>query len=128
MKSFKKGILALGLTLGIIASVGGAAFAGSFSHGFIKNFIITANSSINSDKASAYTLYDDVGVAEVSSAYYYVNPTTFYSGRMIKQHGQFKYAHVEFIAPKNHQSLAIQSSHKLAAHGQKWTGSTEAKR
>ena len=27
MKSFKKGILALGLTLGIIASVGGGAFA-----------------------------------------------------------------------------------------------------
>ena len=126
MKSFKKGILALGLTLGIIASLGGAAFAGSTSHGIVNGFLVTAKSNINYYEGSAYTQYEIAGGAEVYSYYYYVNPTTGYAGRMVKQNGGIKYARVEFAAPKNCRSLQINSSHKLSAYGEKWSANTTA--
>ena len=127
MKTLKKGLLALGLTLGIIASVGGSSvFAVSYRRGYVNGAYVTAESNISYIKATGQTLSPKVGLVTVTSRYIYVNTRTFNAGRQDKYDGDTirKLAKVSFTAPNNTKSITITSSHKVSSYGETWTACT----
>ena len=115
MKSFKKGILALGLTLGIIASVGGGAFAYSYcfyTYGW------------------TYTSYNRSGYVSVNSVYNYINTKTLSTGTKTQSStkNNSSSASLNIYAPNNCRSVDMYSTHVVSYGGQTWTGNTNAKR
>ena len=128
MKSFKKGILALGLTLGIIASVGGAAFAGSNAYGQVNGYAASGRSRIYTNTAEAATNFADRGTVTVYSEYVYVNVNNLNTGKITKNNGgnNTDKASLSFTAPSNTRSVKIESSHVVYALGKLWSASTKA--
>ena len=128
MKSFKKGILALGLTLGIIASVGGGAvFADSSATGNINGTYTVATSAIQNTEAAGYTFFGMPGLVTVNSTYSYVNTSNLTTGSMNRYDGDTNRtsASVQFSAPKNCRSVKIQSTHYVYAFGRLWSAKTD---
>lgn len=123
MKSFKKSILALGLALGVMASMGASAFAAS---GQINGYYTSGNSSVSSTSGSAYTSFGDYGSVAVNSTYSYVNTNNLTTGTQSKNNGHYKSASVSFSAPKNCRSVKVVSSHSISAYSQTWSANTSA--
>ena len=130
MKSFKKSILAAGLAMAVITTIGGATvyaanppqsyvnlpFAGSY---------INAKSDIKYNTGNAYTSYGTYAdTVTVSSTYRYCNTSTGQSGFKTNSRGGPKSASVDFEAPNGCKSVSISSSHKVARNWQTWTAST----
>lgn len=128
MKAFKKGILALALTLGIIASVGGSSvFAVSYRRGYVNGAYVSGESFVSYSVASAQTLSRTVGLVIVNSEYRYINTRTFKTDRQIKSAGDVRKtsAKVSFTAPIHTKSIVITSSHKVSSYGETWTACTD---
>ena len=127
MKTFKKGILALGLTLGIIASVGGAAFASSGVSGNINGTYTIGASSISYDEAKGRTMFGTLGLVTVSSDYTYINVHTLSTGTQSKYDGDTNRtsAVVSFVPPRNCRSVMIKSTHYVYAFGRLWSAKTD---
>lgn len=121
MKTLKKSILALGLALGVMASMGASAFAAS---GSINGYYTSGNSYIYSTSGSASTSFGDYGSVAVNSTYSYVNTKTLATGTQSRNNGHYKSTSVSFSAPSNCRSVAISSSHSVSAYSQTWTAST----
>ena len=127
MKTFKKGILALGLTLGIIASVGsGSVFAKSYATAYVHGAYVSGESFISYSVASAQTLSRTVGLVIVNSKYCYINTRTFKTDSQIKSAGDVRKtsAKVSFTAPIHTKSIVITSSHKVSSYGETWIANT----
>ena len=122
MKSFKKGILALGLTLGIIASVGGGAFAYEYTYGTVSGYGTTGHSYCYATSCWAYTKYNRSGYLSVNSVYNYVNTNKS------STKNNSSYATVDIYAPSNCRSVDMYSTHVVSNGGQTWTGNTNSKR
>ena len=129
MKSFKKGILALGLTLGIIASLGGAAFAGSEAYGHVNSYATSGRSRAFATSADARTFCGAKGTVTVYSEYSYINVSNLTTGTMTKNDGgnNTYVASLAFTAPKNCRSVKIKSSHVVYAFGELWNANTDAR-
>ena len=130
MKSLKKGILALGLTLGIIASVGsGSVFASAFASGIVKGYSTTGHSYCYYTYGNSSTSYNRSGYVAVSSVYNYINKSTLSTGTKTrsstKNNGYF--IDVDVYAPYNCRSVNMYSTHVVSYGGQTWTGSTDDK-
>ena len=121
MKTFKKSILALGLAMGVLASIGLSSFAAS---GQIAGYYTSGDSSISSTSGSAYTSYGDYGSVAVNSTYSWVNTKTLATGTQSRNNGHYKSTSVSFNAPSNSRSVAISSSHSVSAHGQSWSATS----
>ena len=130
MKSLKKGILALGLTLGIIASVGGAAFAYESTYGTVSGYGATGHSYCFSTYGWTYTSYNRSGYVAVNSVYNYVNTKTLSTGTKTQSStkNNSSSASLDIFAPYNCRSVDMYSTHVVSYGGQTWTGNTNAKR
>jgi hypothetical protein len=129
MKSLKKGILALGLTLGIIASVGGSVvFAASETFGHVNSYATSARSRVFTNTADARTFFATKGTVTVYSEYYYINVNNLNIGKMTRNDGgnNTYVASLAFTAPNNTRSVKIESSHVVYAFGDLWSASTKA--
>lgn len=125
MKSFKKGILALGLTLGIIASVGGGAFAAS-SSGRINGYTVYGYSHCSPMHSYASTSFvaPNCYVA-VNTIYNYVNTKTLSTGTKSSSSSRNNYSvSLTLYAPNNCLSVNESSTHVASTGGQSWTGFT----
>ena len=118
MKSFKKSILALGLALGVLAGMGGAAVnAAPTQYGSLAGVSVVGKSDITYNKGTAYTTCGGYGGSvSVSSTYYYCKTSDGTSAH--------KGAGVSFSAPTGWTSISISSSHKFYYSGQLWSTST----
>ena len=128
MKSFKKGILALGLTLGIIASFGGSAFAASTS-GRVNGYTAYGYSSCSPMHSYSSTSFvaPNCNVA-VSSVYNYVNTKTLSTGTKSNSSSRRDYSvSLYLFAPNNCRSVNVTSTHVASTGGQSWTGFTNDK-
>ena len=128
MKSFKKGILALGLTLGIIASVGGGSTLAYGTTGAMVNGRYARGSSYCfSSYGSASTSYNTNGYVVVNSVYNYVNTKTLSTGTKTQSstRNNSNYTYVDIFAPNNCRSANMHSTHVVTSGGQTWTGFTE---
>ena len=130
MKSFKKGILALGLTLGIIASVGGGAFAYESTYGTVSGYGATGHSYCYATSGYSNTTYNRPGYLYVNSVYNYINIKTLSAGTKTQSttsnNSTLAYQYVS--APNNCRSVDMYSTHVVSYGGQTWTGNTNAKR
>ena len=128
MKSFKKSILAVGLTLGIIASLGGSAFCVAYrpyETGYISGNSTVGCSDVTSYGGSAYTYYGGyASTLSVNSTYISINTRTGVSDYTTKSAGHYKNASVSFTAPSNNKSVSIYSYHKIVAGAQNWSVET----
>ena len=128
MKSFKKSILAVGLTLGIIASLGGSAFCdakGPYEPATVSGYGAVACSDVTRYGGSAYTYYGGyASTLSVNSKYIYINTRTGVSNYTTKSTGHYKNASVSFTAPSNNKSVSIYSYHKIVAGAQTWLAET----
>ena len=130
MKSFKKGILALGLTLGIIASVGGGAFAYESTYGTVSGYGATGHSYCFYSYGWTYTSYNRSGYVSVNSVYNYINTKTLSTGTKTQSStkNNSSSASLNIYAPNNCRSVDMYSTHVVSYGGQTWTGNTNAKR
>ena len=128
MKTFKKSILALGLTLGIIACFGGAAFAASEAYGHINSYATSGRSRAFATTADARTVSATKGTVTVYSEYSYVNVSNLTTGKVTRNAGgnNTYVASLAFTAPKNCRSVKIKSSHVVYALGELWNANTDA--
>lgn len=129
MKSFKKGILALGLTLGIIASVGGGSvFAQQIVSGRVNGNNAYGYSICYQFSATARTTYygGTSALKTVNSVYTYIHPRTLATGAITKSRStnNMLYTWVDLYAPGICKSAYITSTHVVYDNGQTWTGST----
>ena len=130
MKSFKKGILALGLTLGIIASVGGGAFAYESTYGTVSGYGATGHSYCFYSYGWTYTSSNRSGYVSVNSVYNYINTKTLSTGTKTQSStkNNSSSASLNIYAPNNCRSVDMYSTHVVSYGGQTWTGNTNAKR
>ncbi len=130
MKSFKKGILALSLTLGIIASVGGGAFAYESTYGTVSGYGATGHSYCFYSYGWTYTSYNRSGYVSVNSVYNYINTKTLSTGTKTQSStkNNSSSASLNIYAPNNCRSVDMYSTHVVSYGGQTWTGNTNAKR
>ena len=127
MNKFTKSILALGLALSIIVSVGGVSvFAASQKRGNLNGYSTIAVSTIAKSSAYASTQFATNGKRSVTSTYVYVNTTTLAGGRSTKDFTSMREAKVSFVAPKGCRSVKISSSHYVEAFDKRWTANTSA--
>ena len=126
MKSFKKSILALGLALGVLAGMGGAAVnADQTQYGSLAGVSVVGNSNITYSKGTAYTTCGGYGGSvSVSSTYYYCKTSDGTSAHKGNGAGDSRSAGVSFSAPGGGKSISISSSHKFYYSGQLWSTST----
>ena len=126
MKSFKKSILALGLALGVLAGMGGAAVnAAQTQYGSLAGVSVIGNSDITYSKGTAYTTCGGYGGSvSVSSTYYYCNTRNGSSGHRSNGAGDSRSAGVGFSAPTNCKSVSISGSHKFYYSGQTWSATS----
>lgn len=128
MKSFKKGILALGLTLGIIASVGGGSSLAYGTEGAMVNGHYAKGSSYCfSSYGTGSTSYNSSGYLVVNSVYNYVNTKTLSTGTKTKSstRNNSNYTYVDILAPNNCRSANMHSTHVVSSGGKTWTGLTD---
>ena len=130
MKTFKKSLLALGLTLGIIASVGGGAFAYESTYGTVSGYGATGNSYCFYSYGWTYTSYNRSGYVSVNSVYNYINTKTLSTGAKTQSStkNNSSSASLNIYAPNNCRSVDMYSTHVVSYGGQTWTGNTNAKR
>ena len=129
MKSFKKGILALGLTLGIIASVGSASFAAYNTSGRINGYTVYGYSSCSPMHSYSSTSFvaPNCYVA-VNTVYNYVNTKTLSTGTKSNSSSRNNYSvSLTLYAPNNCLSVNESSTHVASTGGQSWTGFTNDK-
>ena len=119
MKSFKKRILAAGLALAVVASIGGATvFASIYSPqttdpSTICGYGVTGKSDVKYNTAYAYTSYGGYAdTVSVESTYIYYD------------NGHYRSARVEFTVPAGCTSISISSNHYLSKGGQRWYAET----
>ena len=126
MKSFKKSILALGLALGVLAGMGGAAVnAAQTQTGSLAGVSVMGKSDITYNKGTAYTTCGGYGGSvSVSSTYYYCKTSDGTSAHKGNGAGDSRSAGVSFSAPTTCKSISISSSHKFYYSGQLWSTST----
>lgn len=125
MKSFKKTILALGLTLCIIAGVGSASFAAYSTSTYINGAHAFANSFCYPYEGRSSTLYFGTGLVTLNTVYTYVNYKTLATSSMSRSDGaNRREVSFRFIAPSNCRSLHISSSHLVYTGGQTWNVTT----
>ena len=128
MKSFKKSILAVGLTLGIIASLGGSAFCVAYrpyETGYISGNGTVGCSDVTSYGGSAYTYYGGyASTLSVNSTYISINTRTGVPKIETKSAGHYKNASVSFTVPAGSKSVSIYSYHKIVAGAQNWSVET----
>ena len=130
MKTFKKSLLALGLTLGIIASVGGGAFAYESTYGTVSGYGATGHSYCFYSYGWTYTSYNRSGYVSVNSVYNYINTKTLSTGTKTQSStkNNSSSASLNIYAPNNCRSVDMYSTHVVSYGGQTWTGNTNAKR
>ena len=130
MKTFKKSLLALGLTLGIIASVGGGAFAYEYTYGTVSGYGATGHSYCFYSYGWTYTSYNRSGYVSVNSVYNYINTKTLSTGTKTQSStkNNSSSASLNIYAPNNCRSVDMYSTHVVSYGGQTWTGNTNAKR
>ena len=130
MKTFKKSLLALGLTLGIIASVGGGAFAYESTYGTVSGYGATGRSYCYATSGYSNTTYNRSGYLYVNSVYNYINIKTLSAGTKTQSStkNNSSYATLDIYAPNNCRSVDMYSTHVVSYGGQTWTGNTNAKR
>ena len=129
MKTFKKSILALGLALGVMASIGVSSFAGPYpskQEGKVGKYGTTGSSSITYNTGAAYTSYGDNGSVSVNSTYGYSNTSNYEGGSYTRSNGHYRSTSVSFTAPNNCKSVSILSSHAVSKSGQSWSAKTYA--
>ena len=128
MKSFKKSILAVGLTLGIIASLGGSAFCdakGPYEPATVSGYGAVACSDVTRYGGSAYTSYGGyASTLSVNSTYISINTRTGVPKFETKSAGHYKNASVSFTVPAGSKSVSIYSYHKIVAGAQNWSVET----
>jgi len=129
MKSFKKSILALGLALGVMAGMGGAAvYAANIPQtqtGALAGVSVMGNSNITYSKGTAYTTCGGYGGSvSVTSKYIYCNTSTGAPTTLRNGAGDSRSAGVGFSAPNGSKSLSISSSHNFYYSGQSWSANT----
>lgn len=124
-----KGILALGLALGIIASVGGGSvFAIRNSFGRVNGYGTTGYSYCYTSHGYSNTnYYGKSCYVSVNSIYGYVNKKTLSTGTKTGSSGgnNRTCAQVDIYAPSNCRSAYISSTHVVTSGGQSWVGSTD---
>ena len=130
MKTFKKSLLALGLTLGIIASVGGGAFAYESTYGTVSGYGATGHSYCFYSYGWTYTSYNRSGYVSVNSVYNYINTKTLSTGTKTQSStkNNSSSASLNIYAPNNCRSVDMYSTHVVSNGGQTWTGNTNSKR
>ena len=124
MKTFKKSILALGLALGVMASIGASAFA---ANGQINGYYTSGNSYISSSGGSASTSFGNNGSVSVNSTYSYVNTEDLSTGTQDRNGGHYRSISVNFYAPNNCRSVKVKSHHRISAFSQLWEADTSIK-
>ena len=125
MNKFTKSILALGLALSIIVSVGGVSvFASGRATGSINGYSATGISSISYNSANASTTFTGAGKKSVTSTYVYVNNKTLAAGRLTKDCSTWHEAQVGFLAPSGCKSVIINSKHSVEVNYQRWAATT----
>ena len=126
MKSFKKSILAVGLALAVITSIGGTAVYATprYVSRNVGGYGVTASSDIKYGYGTAYTSYGDYGSVTVQTTYYYCNVRNGQSGYKTGAAGHFKSASVTLTAPNGTKSVSMLSDHSCSAHGESWSGPT----
>ena len=131
MKSFKKSILAAGLALAVVTTIGGVAVFAAVnppevtSPSTIAGYYVTGKSDMKYNYAYAYTSYG--GYADtlmVESTYRYWDNLHGISGTMYKKTSHYKSAYVDFTAPAGCTSINISSKHYLSKSGQHWDAKT----
>ena len=126
MKSFTKSILAIGLTLGIVASIGSSAFCASHKHkDDIGGWGVDVGSDINYDTGSAYTSYGGYGTVSLDSYFNWcsVKPNGG-SGTDHHTSGHYKYCSTSFPAHSNSKSVSIETKHYVSGGGEEWKTTT----
>ena len=120
-----KGILALGLALGIIASVGTSSFAAYSRSTYINGAYAFANSFCYPYEGRASTIYYGSGLVSLNTVYTYVNTKTLKTGTMVRSDAANR-REVSFrlISPSNCRSVNITSSHLVSTGGQTWNVTT----
>ena len=122
MKSFKKAILAAGLTLAVVASIGGSAFCDSYRHkNDIGGYGATVASDIKGTSGSAYTSYGGYGTVSLNSTYVYCSTKANGDrGTYTSNKGHYKSVSTSFTAPNGSRSVSISTDHYVAGGGEKW--------
>ena len=131
MKSFKKRILAAGLALAVVASIGGATvFASIYSPqatdpSTICGYGVTGKSDVKYNTAYAYTSYGGYAdTVSVESTYIYYDNVHRIHKTETKRNGHYRSARVEFTVPAGCTSISISSNHYLSKGGQRWYAET----
>ena len=128
MKSLKKGILALGLTLGIIASVGGSAILAAPSQsGMVNGHTVRGYSFCYNNYGRGITqIYNGRGFLSVNSTYNYVNVRKLTTGSITKDYGNNNITHatVWIDAPSGCRGVSMLSSHIAYEAGDFWSANT----
>lgn len=126
MKKFGKRILALGVALSIICSIGCASFAASSIKPTVNGIKGSASSTMakSGESASASTTYNASGAVSVKSTYTSVHIATRKVKTQNKTKGNYGSVSVSFTKPLNHVSKRISSEHSISVGNQKWTGKT----
>ncbi len=126
MKFSKKSILALGVALGVICSVSGAAFALTSLSGTLSGYKYSASCSITNGDARAYTYYAGSGAASVVATYTMVERSTNIIKKVTRTSGSYGSASIIFDAPLNYRSRSITCTHTVTAADCTWKGKTSA--
>ena len=126
MKKLGKRILALGLTLGVICSIGSVSFAASKLTPTIGGYKASATSSIEKSYASSSTTYNGSGAVSVNSKYIVSHKDTRRERTLTGSKGNYGTVTLTISAPKYHESKRITTTHKVFATNQSWTGTTSA--
>ena len=117
MKSFKKSILAAGLALAVVTTIGGVAvFAAGLPQPVTEPSTLCgyASTYYGGNSASVY----------VESTYRYWDNLRGIPGTMVKTTGHYKNARVEFNAPAGCKSVSISSTHNVYKNNQHWDATT----
>lgn len=126
MKKFGKRILALGVALSIICSIGCASFAASSIKPTVNGIKGSASSTMAKDgeSASASTTYNASGAVSVKSTYTSLHISSRKPRTLTRTKGNYGTASVNFTKPTNYVSQRISSEHSISVSNQRWTGNT----
>jgi len=131
MKSFKKSILAAGLALAVVTTIGGVAvFAAGLPQPVTEpstlcGYGISGRSDMLYNTAYASTYYGGNSASVyVESTYRYWDNLRGIPGTMVKTTGHYKNARVEFNAPAGCKSVSISSTHNVYKNNQHWDATT----
>ena len=131
MKSFKKSILAAGLALAVVTTIGGVAVfaagipAPTTEPSTLCGYGVSGRSDMLYNTAYVSTYYGGNSASVyVKSTYKYWDNLHGVPGTMVKTTSHYKNARVDFSAPAGCKSVNISSTHNVYKNNQHWDAET----